>query len=213
MEHKMVSIADQVFEELERDILVGTYARDELLTEIKLSEKMGVSRTPIREALRRLDQEHIIEITPKGAKVIGITPDDIRDIYEIRLRIEGLAARWAAEKASDEAIAAMKEVLDLQEFYTTKSAPEQLKNTDSRFHELLYAASGSNALLDTLAPLHRRIVKYRRASLSGQQRAEQSYDEHRAIWQAVVNRDGTEAERLLRRHIENARDNSLGREL
>ena len=213
MEHKMVSIADQVFEELERDILVGTYARDELLTEIKLSEKMGVSRTPIREALRRLDQEHIIEITPKGAKVIGITPDDIRDIYEIRLRIEGLAARWAAEKASDEAIAAMKEVLDLQEFYTTKSAPEQLKNTDSRFHELLYAASGSNALLDTLVPLHRRIVKYRRASLSGQQRAEQSYDEHRAILQAVVNRDGNEAERLLRRHIENARDNILGREL
>ncbi len=213
MEHKMVSIADQVFEELERDILVGVYARDELLTEIKLSEKMGVSRTPIREALRRLDQEHIIEITPKGAKVIGITPDDIRDIYEIRLRIEGLAARWAAEKASDEAIAAMKEVLDLQEFYTTKSAPEQLKNTDSRFHELLYAASGSNALLDTLAPLHRRIVKYRRASLSGQQRAEQSYDEHRAILQAVVNRDGDEAERLLRRHIENARDNILGREL
>ena len=78
MEHKMVSIADQVFEELERDILVGTYARDELLTEIKLSEKMGVSRTPIREALRRLDQEHIIEITPTGARVIGITPDDIR---------------------------------------------------------------------------------------------------------------------------------------
>ena len=212
MEHKMVSIADQVFEELERDILVGVYARDELLTEIKLSEKMGVSRTPIREALRRLDQEHIIEITPKGARVIGITPDDIRDIFEIRLRIEGLAARWAAEKASDEAIAAMKEVLDLQEFYTNKGAPEQLKNTDSRFHELLYAASNSNALLDTLAPLHRRIVKYRRASLSGQQRAEKSYDEHRAILQAVVNRDGDEAERLLRRHIENARDNILGRE-
>lgn len=213
MEHKMVSIADQVFEELERDILVGVYARDEFLTEIKLSEKMGVSRTPIREALRRLDQEHIVEITPKGARVIGITPDDIRDIYEIRLRIEGLAARWAAEKATDEAIAAMKEVLDLQEFYTTKSAAEQLKNADSRFHELLYAASGSNALLDTLAPLHRRIVKYRRASLSGQQRAERSYDEHRAILQAVVNRDGDDAERLLRQHIENARDNILGREI
>ena len=213
MEHKMVSIADQVFEELERDILVGTYARDELLTEIKLSEKMGVSRTPIREALRRLDQEHIIEITPKGARVIGITPDDIRDIFEIRLRIEGLAARWAAEKATDEAITEMKEVLDLQEFYTTKAVPDQLKNTDSRFHELLYASSNSNALLDTLAPLHRRIVKYRKASLSGQQRAEQSYDEHRAILQAVINRDGDEAERLLRRHIENARDNILGREI
>ncbi len=209
----MVSIADQVFEELERDILVGVYARDELLTEIKLSEKMGVSRTPIREALRRLDQEHIIEITPKGARVIGITPEDIRDIYEIRLRIEGLAARWAAEKATDEALAAMREVLELQEFYTSKGVPEQLKNVDSRFHELLYAASGSNALLDTLSPLHRRIVKYRRASLSGQRRAERSYDEHVAIFNAVVHHDGDEAERLLREHIENARDNILGREL
>lgn len=206
----MVSIADQVFEELEKEILVGNFSRDELLTEIKLSEKMGVSRTPIREALRRLDQEHLIEITPKGAKVIGISQDDIRDIYEIRLRIEGLAARWAAEKATDEAINAMREVLDLQEFYTSKAAPEQLKNTDSRFHEILYAASGSNALLDTLAPLHRRIVKYRRASLSGQQRAEQSYDEHKALFQAILNHDGDEAERLLRLHIENARDNILG---
>ncbi len=206
----MVSIADQVFEELEKEILVGNFSRDELLTEIKLSEKMGVSRTPIREALRRLDQEHLIEITPKGAKVIGISQDDIRDIYEIRLRIEGLAARWAAEKATDEAINAMREVLELQEFYTSKAAPEQLKNTDSRFHEILYAASGSNALLDTLAPLHRRIVKYRRASLSGQQRAEQSYDEHKALFQAILNHDGDEAERLLRLHIENARDNILG---
>ena len=210
MEHKMVSIADQVFEELEKEILVGNFSRDELLTEIKLSEKMGVSRTPIREALRRLDQEHLIEITPKGAKVIGISQDDIRDIYEIRLRIEGLAARWAAEKATDEAINAMREVLELQEFYTSKASPEQLKNTDSRFHEILYAASGSNALLDTLAPLHRRIVKYRRASLSGQQRAEQSYDEHKALFQAILNHDGDEAERLLRLHIENARDNILG---
>ena len=91
----MISIADQVFEELERDILSGVYERDEIITEIKLSEALGVSRTPIREALRRLEQEHIIEPTSKGARVIGISRDDIADICEIRLRLEGLAARFA----------------------------------------------------------------------------------------------------------------------
>ena len=104
MEHKMISIADQVFEELERDILSGLYERDEVLTEMKLSEQLHVSRTPIREALRRLEQEHIIEPTSKGMKVVGITRDDISDICEIRLRLEGLAARWAAERADEAGI-------------------------------------------------------------------------------------------------------------
>ena len=110
----MISIADQVFEELERDILSGVYERDEVLTEIKLSEALGVSRTPIREALRRLEQEHIIEPTSKGARVIGISRDDIADICEIRLRLEGLAARWAAERTDQEGIQSLKETLDLQ---------------------------------------------------------------------------------------------------
>ena len=93
----MISIADQVFEELEHDILSGEYERDEILTEMKLSERLGVSRTPIREAMRRLEQEHIIEPTSKGARVIGITKEDIADICEIRLRLEGLAARFGLQ--------------------------------------------------------------------------------------------------------------------
>ena len=94
----MISIADQVFEELERDILSGVYERGEILTEMQAQRELGVSRTPIREALRRLEQEHIIESTSKGARVIGISAQDIADIREIRLRLEGLASRWAAER-------------------------------------------------------------------------------------------------------------------
>ena len=97
MEHRNVSIADQVFEKLERDILIGEYNRGDVLTESKLSEILEVSRTPIREALRRLEQEHIIEMTTKGVVVIGISKEDIDMIYEIRVRIEGLAAKNAAE--------------------------------------------------------------------------------------------------------------------
>ncbi len=211
VEHKMISIADQVFEELERDILSGVYERDEILTEIRLSEQLGVSRTPIREALRRLEQEHIIEPTSKGARVIGISRDDIADICEIRLRLEGLAARWAAERADQEGLQSLKETLDLQEFYTLKQDPESIKNADSRFHQTIYALCGSHSMQDTLEPLHRKLLKYRRVSVSARSRAEKSLEEHRAIYEAIAARDGTRAETLTIRHVQNARDSILQR--
>ena len=211
MEHKMISIADQVFEELERDILSGLYERDEVLTEMKLSEQLHVSRTPIREALRRLEQEHIIEPTSKGMKVVGITRDDISDICEIRLRLEGLAARWAAERADEAGIRSLKETLDLQEFYTQKQDPECIKNADSQFHQTIYALCGSHSMQDTLNPLHRKLVKYRRVSVSAKSRAQKSLEEHRAIYEAIATHDGENAEKLTIAHVQNARDNILNR--
>ena len=212
MEHKMISIADQVFEVLELNILSGQYERGELLTEIKLSEQLGVSRTPIREALRRLEQEHIIESTSKGVKVIGISREDIADICAIRLRLEGLAARWAAERADKSGIAQLKEIVELQEFYTQKEDPDSIKNADSRFHQTIYALCGSNCMRDTLEPLHRKLLKYRRVSVSRQSRAQKSLEEHRAIYQAIADHDGEKAERLTVLHVENARDSILKRE-
>lgn len=207
----MISIADQVFDELERDILSGVYERGEILTELKLSERLGVSRTPIREALRRLEQEHIIEPTSKGARVIGITRDDIADICEIRLRLEGLAARWTAERADAAAIQALKEAVELQEFYTQKEDPEGIKNADSRFHQAIYALCGSHSMQDTLNPLHRKLLKYRRVSVSAHSRAEKSLEEHRAIYEAIAAHDGAKAEALTIQHVRNARDSILTR--
>ena len=212
MEHKMISIADQVFEVLELNILSGQYERGELLTEIRLSEQLGVSRTPIREALRRLEQEHIIESTSKGVKVIGISREDIADICAIRLRLEGLAARWAAERADESGIAQLKEIVELQEFYTQKEDPDSIKNADSRFHQTIYALCGSTCMRDTLEPLHRKLLKYRRVSVSRQSRAQKSLEEHRAIYQAIADHDGENAERLTVLHVENARDSILKRE-
>ena len=92
---KTTSLADQVFEKLENDIIQGVYPRGEILTELKLVDQLGVSRTPIREALRRLEQERLIEDTGKGSRVVGITEEDLEDIMNIRQRIEGLAAYYA----------------------------------------------------------------------------------------------------------------------
>lgn len=213
MEHKTISIAEQIFEQLERDILSGNYARGELLTETKLSEKLGVSRTPIREALRRLDQEHIIKMTTKGAFVLGITKQDIDDIYEIRSRIEGLAAKLAAQRATEEQLAELKNTVELQEFYTLKQDADNIKNMDSTFHRLMYKMSGSTPLYDTLEPLHKRIIKYRKASISSTTRAHESMEEHKAIYEAIAAHDGERAEKLVNEHVRKAQVSIAGREI
>ena len=102
IEHKTVSLADQVFEHIETDILSGKYQRGEILTESRLCAELGVSRTPIREALRRLEQEHLIEETGKGSVVVGITEKDLADIFMIREQLEGMVAALAAENRTEE---------------------------------------------------------------------------------------------------------------
>lgn len=205
IEHKTISIAGQVFDNLERDILSGKYERGDMLTEMRLSDELGVSRTPIREALRRLEQEHMIEITPKGATVIGISEDDIDIIYEMRSRIEGLASRLAASRATDEDVDGLRQTIELQEFYTAKGNAEKIKNEDNDFHKKIYVLSGCMPLADTLESLHKMVVKYRRASLSDAGHSEEALAEHKAICEAIAARDADGAERATVTHVENAR--------
>ena len=112
IEHKTISLADQVFEHLETDILSGKYQRGEILTESKLSSELGVSRTPIREALRRLEQEHLIEEAPKGNVVVGISEKDLGDIFMIRIKLEGQAAAMSAENRTDEQLSILREAVE-----------------------------------------------------------------------------------------------------
>ena len=209
MQHKNISIADQIFEKLENDILVGVYERGEILTETGLSEALGVSRTPVREAIFRLEQEHLIEIVPKGILVIGISFEDMKIIFDMRVRIEGLAARLAAEKATDEQIRDLKEFVDLQEFYLNKKDTENMQEMDSNFHKTLYEMTDSMHLYQTLYELHKKTLKYRGVSITRKSRAQLSVNEHREIYNAIAQRDADLAEKLTIKHIENARDNIL----
>ncbi|MBQ6717923.1 MAG: GntR family transcriptional regulator [Clostridia bacterium] len=204
IEHKTISLADQVFEHLETDILSGKYQRGETLTESKLSVELGVSRTPIREALRRLEQEHLIEEAPKGVVVVGITEKDLDDIFTVRLKLEGQAAAMAAQNHTDEQLSIVREALEFQEFYLDKNDPDRIKSMDSRFHETIYKMSGSTVLYDVLEPLHKKILKYRKASVSNTSRAASSVAEHRAIYEAIAARDSELACRLIIEHLDNA---------
>ncbi|MBQ1465575.1 MAG: GntR family transcriptional regulator [Eubacteriaceae bacterium] len=204
--HRSVSLADQVFDYLENDILTGVYARGEILTEGRISETLGVSRTPVREALRRLEQEHLIEERPKGMVVVGISPEDADNIYEIRVRIEGLAAALAARNATEEELSHLGEILDLQEFYLGREDAEKIKSMDNDFHREVYRLSGSAVFYDTLMPLHKKIQKFRKSAIQDPERAAASVAEHRRILEGMIRRDEPAAENAMIEHIKMARE-------
>ena len=204
MDYKTVSLSDQVYEHLEADILSGKYQRGEVVTELQLCSELGVSRTPVREALRRLFQEHLVEDTPKGTMVLGITPKDFRDMSEIRLRIEELAVRGFVANATQDSIKELKEAVDFQEFYLSRDDVDHLRALDGTFHEIIYAGCGSLVLRDTLSRLHKKIQQYRRAALQAPGRAANSVAEHKAILEAIASRDADLAVERMNRHINNA---------
>lgn len=208
---KTTSLADQVFEKLENDIIFGVYRRGELLTELKLAEQLGVSRTPIREALRRLTQERLIEDTGKGSLVVGITLVDLQDIMDIRQRVESLAAYYATKNITPEGIKELAHVLDLQDFYCSKEDSDHIRIMDDNFHALLCKHSGHTVLEDTLLPLHRKTQRFRKASISDKARVAHVPVEHRKIFDAIVAGDAELAEKLTKEHIENAKKNMVER--
>ncbi|MBR5140331.1 MAG: GntR family transcriptional regulator [Clostridia bacterium] len=210
VDSKLLSLEERVFATLEEDILTGKFSRGDSLGENMLSEMLGVSRTPVRAALKRLAEEGLIEaVANKGAVVIGITKDDIVDIYHIRMRLEGLASLIAASKISAEALGELLESVELSEFYIKKNNTEKLKELDSEFHETIYKATGNAPLCKTLSELHRKIKSYRKLSLNVPGRLEMSVKEHREIYEAIASGNGELADTLTSLHVKRALDNML----
>ena len=209
---KSTSLADQVFEKLENDIIQGVYKRGELLTELKLVEQLGVSRTPIREALRRLEQERLIEDTGKGSRVLGITMEDLEDIMNIRQRIEGLAAYYATVNLTEDGLKELSHIVDLQEFYFSKQDKEHLRQVDDAFHDMICSLSKRSVISDTLTPLMRKTRRYRRVAIDNWERTTRTMNEHKQIFQAIASGDAKLAEELTTQHIIHAKEHMIGGE-
>lgn len=208
---KTVSLADQVFEQLENDIITGVYPRGEILTELKLVEQLGVSRTPIREALRRLEQERLIRESGKGSVVLGITLEDLVDIMNIRQRVEGLAAYYATKNLTPEGLTELKQISELQDFYYSRKDIEHLREMDDRFHDTIYELSQRTILRDTLLPLHKKAMRYRKISIEDPARLSRSIQEHKAIFDAIASGNAELAEELTTQHIIRAKNNMMAR--
>lgn len=209
-EERSPSLEEKVFSTLENAIITGKYKAGEALTELSVSKELSVSRTPVREAMHRLKEEGLIELVPnRGAVVLGVSVDDLIDIYKIRMRLEGLAASGAAEKMTDGEKNALRENVELAGFYISKNNPEKLKELDTEFHDLIYRGAGSRIIYRTLADLHQRTKLYRKISLSVPERVERSVEEHGMICDAILRGDSAEVDRLSSEHVAAALKNLL----
>jgi DNA-binding GntR family transcriptional regulator len=194
-----------VFETLRDAIINQVLLPGERLMEIQLAEEMGVSRTPVREAIRKLELEGLVVMLPRrGAYVAGISMKDILEVFEVRASLEALAASLAAERITEEELDEMERRLVKETEETEANNLRCIVEIDTSFHDLLYKAARNERLVYFVNLLQEQLHRFRSASLARPGRSKTALDEHRKILEALASRDAKLAERLAREHIENA---------
>ncbi len=202
------SLTAIIFERVREDILNGKYSNGDKIVEAKLAEELGVSRTPVREALKQLELDGLVESLPnRGVVVKGITDQDIVDIYTIRLATEAIAARWAVERMEDSELEQLKEIYDLMEFYTFKEDVEKTFELNTKFHETMYRGTKSRYLEHVLKDFQLFIKSTRNESLKSEGRIDHALEEHKRILDAFLRRDADSAVDALVNHIINSKNN------
>ena len=194
-----------LLENIREKIITGVYPDGESLTEIKLAAEYGVSRTPIREALRRLESEGLVVTTPnKGSVAHRLTTDEISDVFNIRRRVESMAAYLAAKHITPEALANLREVHRRFEEHLNSGNGGSVLVDDYTFHDIIYEAAGSFPVKKVLQSMNSCVRMVRHASMREKGRAAQATAEHGAILRAIEEGDAEKAERLAYQHILNA---------
>jgi DNA-binding GntR family transcriptional regulator len=198
-------LRELVLDAIRSAIMSGTLQPRERLMEIQMAEELGVSRTPIREALRKLELEGFIVMVPrKGAYVADLSFKDIADVFEIRAALEGLAAGLAAERITEEELEDMERLLVEKRDAITQNDIGKLVEADTKFHALMYKASRNERLSSIISNLREQIQRFRLTSLSYPGRMKESLAEHKQIVEAIQSRDIQIARHLAQEHIENA---------
>ena len=198
-------LRELVLEALREAIKSGSLQPRERLMEIQLADELGVSRTPVREALRKLELEGFIVMVPrKGAYVSDLSMKDIADVFEIRAALEGLAAAMAADRITEDELETMERLLVEKGEAIHQDDIDKLVEVDTKFHEAMYKASRNDRLTSIISNLREQIQRFRLTSLSVPGRKEDSLDEHRNILEAIQARDVQLARKLAQEHIENA---------
>ena len=197
-------LRDVVFNTLRNAILTGELSPGERLMEIKLADKLGVSRTPIREAIRKLELEGLVVNTPrKGAEVANISAEDLRDVLEVRRSLEVLAISLACEKKTDETLALLYENIDAFKHSIDAEATSDIASVDVTFHDIIYKATGNNRLIQILNNISEQMYRYRFEYIKNKESWNRLVEEHMNIYEAIKNRDKDLAVKSILLHIDN----------
>ncbi|AEE90298.1 Transcriptional regulator, GntR family [Tepidanaerobacter acetatoxydans Re1] len=195
-------LRDLVFAAMREAILSGKLKPGERLMEVQLAEEMGVSRTPVREAIRKLELEGLVVMVPrKGAYVAGLTLKDVAEVFEIRSSLEGLAAALAADRITDEEVEALDNILKEISEAVGKGDIDKVIKKDGEFHQILFSASRNNRLAQMINNLKEQIDRFRVQSFSNPVRLKSVLSEHKEILDAIKQGNIENAEKLAKEHI------------
>lgn len=197
-------LRDVVFNTLRQAILYGKLQPGERLMEITLANRLGVSRTPVREAIRKLELEGLVIMIPrKGAQVAPITEKDLNDVLEVRLALEELAMASACARVTDEQLEEIGKAQAAFEACMNCGDVSKLAQADETFHELFYQATGNQRLIQIVNNLREQIYRYRVEYLKDGKVRTSLAEEHRELYQALNDRDAGRAVECMKRHIHN----------
>lgn len=205
--NEYLPLRDVVFNTLRQAILRGELKPGERLMEIALSNRLGVSRTPVREAIRMLELEGLVIMIPrKGAQVAQITEQDMIDVLEVRLGLEELAVRFACERITDEELEKLGEAVQEFEESITNADLSALAEADVKFHEIIYQATHNQRLVQIINNIREQMYRYRIEYLKDVESRKRLLKEHYAIWAALKNRDKDNAVKYICTHIVNQQE-------
>ena len=203
-------LREVVYETLREAIRTGSLPPGERLMEIQLAEELGVSRTPVREAIRKLELERFVVMIPRrGTYVANLSLKDINEVFEIRAALDGLAAGLAAERITEEELEQLERLLVEISEHIDQHDNEKIVATDEAFHDILYRASRNERLVGIIYNLREQFTRFRSVSINYPGRLQNTLEEHRQLVEAIARREPDMAQQKAREHIENAEQTLL----
>lgn len=200
------SLTDEIADIVRERILKGEYQIGEKIKENQIATELRVSRTPIREAFKLLENEGLIDYIPnRGCFAKGFTRQDIEDIYAVRKALEIMAVEWAVMRIDDRQLAQLQEQSDLMEFYASRKDSKKVLEINTDFHDVIYNATGSRFMAQVLRSYKAYIEQTRKALYSKEDCLEEIFKEHLAILEAIKKRDAEEAKTAMDQHLEGSR--------
>lgn len=204
--NEFLPLREVVFQTLRQAILKGELKPGERLMEVALAERLGVSRTPIREAMRKLELEGLVVMVPrKGAQVASITEKDLTDVLEVRITLENFAIEKACTHMTEEDMDKLWLASKQFERAIQEGDLVRIAEADQAFHEIIYQASDNARLLQVLTNMREQIYRYRLEYLKDELSRDKLLEEHRRLTDAIRRRDAAQAQRISFEHLENQR--------
>ena len=205
-----LSLKEKAYAEIRRRILNGELSAEAPLSEYQLAAELGLSRTPVREAVKRLESEGLLQSIPnRGTFVAELTARDISEIYQVREQLEGFAARITAERMPEEGMKRLEEEINLLNTLASEGQLVEVVASDIRLHKLILASTQNSRLIELLGTLDDQMHRVRGLFPQSSEWLETTLAEHANIVKAIKARDGDEAERAMKTHLRSAREHAV----